>query len=70
MLTIDAHPDTGLTVASGAAGRVRVHTNGFRIDTVQAAAIEEPVGKLSGVRDVHVYPRTASVVVRYSPAAM
>jgi cation-transporting ATPase V len=68
MLTIDADRDAGLTVASDAAGRMRVHTNGFRIDGIRAVAIEEAVGKLSGVRAVHVYPRTASVVIRYSPA--
>jgi cation-transporting ATPase V len=68
MLIIDADRDAGLTVASDAAGRMRVHTNGFRIDGVRAVAIEEAVGKLSGVRAVQVYPRTASVVIRYSPA--
>ncbi|ASL09513.1 metal cation transporter p-type ATPase [Mycobacterium intracellulare subsp. chimaera] len=47
---------------------MRIHTNGFRIDTAQASMIEDAVGKLSGVRAVHVYPRTASVVIRYSPA--
>jgi cation-transporting ATPase V len=68
MLTVDADRDAGLTVASDAAGRMRIHTNGFRIDGVRAVAIEEALGKLSGVRAVHVYPRTASVVIRYSPA--
>jgi copper-transporting P-type ATPase V len=68
MLTIDAQPDAGLTVASDAAGRMRVHVTGFRIEGVRAVAIEEAVGKLTGVRAVHAYPRTASVVIRYSPA--
>jgi cation-transporting ATPase V len=69
MLTVDADRDAGLTVASDAAGRMRVHTNGFRIDGIRAAAIEDAVSKLTGVRAVHVYPRTASVVIRYSPTA-
>ena len=68
MLTIDADRDAGLTVASDAAGRMRIQANGFRIDGVRAVAIEEAVGKLTGVRGVRVYPRTASVVIRYSPA--
>jgi copper-transporting P-type ATPase V len=68
MLTIDADRDAGLTVASDAAGRMRIHTNGFRIDGVRAATIEDAVGKLTGVRAVHVYPRTGSIVIRYSPA--
>lgn len=67
MLTIDAPRDVGLTVASDAAGRMRVHTNGFRIDGGRAVQIEETVGKLPGVRTVRVYPRTASVVIRYVP---
>lgn len=67
MLTVDAQRDTGLTIASDAAGRMRIRTNGFRIDGSRAVVIEEMVGKLTGVRAVRVYPRTASVVVRYSP---
>ncbi len=67
MLTIDAQRDAGLTIASDAAGRMRIRTNGFRIDGSRAVVIEEMVGKLTGVRAVRVYPRTASVVVRYSP---
>jgi copper-transporting P-type ATPase V len=68
MVTIDAARDDGFAVASDAAGRMRVRTNGLRIDGVRAVAIEDAVGKLTGVRAVHVYPRTASVVIRYSPA--
>lgn len=67
MLAIDAQRDAGLTIASDAAGRMRIHTNGFRFDGARAVAIEDAVGKLSGVRTVRVYPRTASVVIRYSP---
>jgi cation-transporting ATPase V len=68
MLSTEAHREAGLTVASNAAGRMRINTNGLRIDRVRAVAIEEAVGKLTGVRAVHVYPRTASVVIRYLPA--
>ncbi|ETZ40590.1 MULTISPECIES: copper-translocating P-type ATPase [Mycobacterium] len=46
---------------------MRIHTNGFRMDEGRAVAIEETVGNLSGVRTVRVYPRTASVVIRYWP---
>ncbi|EUA56372.1 hypothetical protein I553_2704 [Mycobacterium xenopi 4042] len=37
------------------------------MDEGRAVAIEETVGNLSGVRTVRVYPRTASVVIRYWP---
>ncbi|WP_122447206.1 copper-translocating P-type ATPase [Mycobacterium pseudokansasii] len=46
---------------------MRVHVNGFRVDTVRAVAIEETVAEVAGVQAVQAYPRTASVVVRYSP---
>lgn len=60
--------DATVTVVSAAAGRMRVHANGFAIDATRAAAIEESVGRVSGVRAVRAYPRTASVVIWYSPA--
>lgn len=69
MLTINAHRDVGLTVVSAAAGLMHVYANGFRIDGGRDVAIEDAVGKLTGVRAVRVYPRTGSVVIRYSPAA-
>ncbi|MGH3957988.1 heavy metal translocating P-type ATPase [Mycobacterium sp.] len=47
---------------------MRIDVTGFRIDGVRAVAIEDAVGNLTGVRAVHVYPRAASVVIRYSPA--
>lgn len=47
---------------------MRVHANGFRFDGIRAAAIEETVAKVTGVRTVRAYPRTGSVVIRYSPA--
>ncbi len=55
------------TVVSAAAGRMRLHASGFHHDTARAAAIEEMVGKVTGVRAVRAYPRTASVVVWYAP---
>ncbi|MGB6207995.1 HAD-IC family P-type ATPase, partial [Mycobacterium sp.] len=46
---------------------MRVHVTGFGVDAVRAVAIEETVAKVSGVQAVHAYPRTASVVIWYSP---
>ncbi|BDE17282.1 putative copper-exporting P-type ATPase V [Mycobacterium kiyosense] len=68
-VTTDTLPDADVTlkVISNAAGRMRVHANGFRVDAVRAVAIEETVGKVTGVHAVHAYPRTASVVIWYSP---
>lgn len=62
-----ADADVRPTVVSAAAGRMRLHASGFHHDTVRAAAIEEMVGKVTGVRAVRAYPRTASVVVWYAP---
>ncbi|MBV8350314.1 MAG: copper-transporting ATPase, partial [Mycolicibacterium sp.] len=56
-----------LTVISDAAGRMRLHAQWFRNDATRAVAIEDAVDKIAGVRAVHAYPRTASVVVWYSP---
>lgn len=56
-----------LTVVSDAAGRIRVHAPWFRGDAVRAVAIEQAVDQVPGVRAVHAYPRTGSVVVWYSP---
>nr|WP_269323234.1 MULTISPECIES: iron export ABC transporter permease subunit FetB [Mycobacterium] len=63
--------DAGLrpAVVSAAAGRMRVHAVGFRHDYLRASAIEETVAKVTGVRAVQAYPRTASVVVWYAPGA-
>ncbi|AGB22408.1 copper/silver-translocating P-type ATPase [Mycobacterium sp. JS623] len=57
----------GLNVVSDAAGRIRVRVPWLRSDAVRAVAIEDAVETLTGVRAVHAYPRTASVVVWYSP---
>ncbi len=61
--------DTGvtLTVVSDAAGRMRVHATGFQFDAARAVAIEDTVSKVAGVKAVCAYPRTASVVIWYTP---
>ena len=56
------------TVVSAAAGRMRVHAVGFRHDAARALAIEEMVARVTGVRAVRAFPRTASVVIWYTPA--
>lgn len=55
------------TVVSDAAGRLRLHVPWFRHDACRAVAIEDAVERIAGVRAVHAYPRTSSVVVWYSP---
>lgn len=55
-----------LSVLSDAAGRMRVHAPWLRSDAVRAVAVEDSVDQVPGVRAVHAYPRTASVVVWYS----
>jgi manganese/zinc-transporting P-type ATPase C len=59
--------DPGLVVVSDAAGRMRVRVGWVRSDFRRAVAVEEVVAKQNGVRVVHAYPRTGSVVVWYSP---
>lgn len=44
-----------------------MHAPWFRGDALRAVAIEDSVDQVAGVRAVHAYPRTASVVVWYSP---
>ena len=56
-----------LVVISDAAGRMRVEVGWVRADPRRAVAVEEAVDRQSGVRAVHAYPRTGSVVVWYSP---
>jgi cation-transporting P-type ATPase C len=56
-----------VAVVSDAAGRIRVRVPWFRSDSIRAVAIEDAVEKVAGVRAVHAYPRTASVVVWYLP---
>ncbi|RFZ07800.1 putative copper-exporting P-type ATPase V [Mycobacterium marinum] len=62
-----AGADARLEVVSVASGRMRVHVSGFGVDAVRAVAIEEKVAKVTGVQAVQAYPRTASVVIWYSP---
>ncbi|OBH85255.1 copper-translocating P-type ATPase [Mycobacterium scrofulaceum] len=59
--------DPALRVISDAAGRMRVSVDWLRCDSRRAVAVEEAVAKEDGVRVVHAYPRTGSVVVWYSP---
>src|ERR1700749_594534 len=58
---------TDLLVVSDAAGRMRVKVPWVRADPRRAVAVEEAVDSQHGVRAVHAYPRTGSVVVWYSP---
>nr|WP_155764704.1 manganese-exporting P-type ATPase CtpC [Mycobacterium intracellulare] len=46
---------------------MRVAVSWVRADSRRAVAVEEAVAKCEGVRVVHAYPRTGSVVVWYSP---
>ncbi|MFP1154931.1 manganese-exporting P-type ATPase CtpC [Mycobacterium sherrisii] len=59
--------ESSLTILSDAAGRIRVAVDWVRSDPRRAVAVEEAVAKQTGVRAVHAYPRTGSVVVWYSP---
>ncbi|OUC77241.1 copper-translocating P-type ATPase [Gordonia lacunae] len=61
-------PPTDIVVRSSAAGRVRMTVPWLRVSNRavadrRAVAIEESVARVAGVRAVHAYPRTASVVV-------
>ncbi len=59
--------DPALVVVSDAAGRMRVRVDWVRSNSRRAVAVEDAVAKQNGVRVVHAYPRTGSVVVWYSP---
>jgi cation-transporting P-type ATPase C len=59
--------DPELVVVSDAAGRIRVLVPWVQANARRAVAVEESVGRQPGVRAVHAYPRTGSVVVWYSP---
>ncbi|WP_370588801.1 heavy metal translocating P-type ATPase [Pseudonocardia sp. C8] len=54
-----------LTVVSDAAGRVRFTAPALRGRVALAVAVEDEVDHVAGVRQVHAYPRTGSVVVWY-----
>ena len=55
----------GLRVVSDAAGRVRFDAPGLRSATGLAVAVEEALDGVEGVRQVHAFPRTGSLVVWY-----
>jgi cation-transporting ATPase V len=59
--------DATATVVSDASGRMRLRITGFHVDAVRAVAIEETLATVPGVQAVTAYPRTASVVIRYTP---
>jgi hypothetical protein len=58
--------DPSIDTVSDAAARMRLHVRWIRSDAIRAVAVEESVDRVTGVRAVHAYPRTASVVVWYS----
>ncbi|OZE42034.1 MULTISPECIES: cation-translocating P-type ATPase [unclassified Rhodococcus (in: high G+C Gram-positive bacteria)] len=66
--SLDAVPDRadGIEILSDAAGRMRLRVDWLRSSPGRAVAVEDHVDKIRGVRAVHAYPRTASVVVWYS----
>ncbi|MEU3473092.1 cation-translocating P-type ATPase [Rhodococcus sp. NPDC006774] len=73
MTTLVEHPlgvapdrADGIEVLSDAAGRMRIRVDWLRSSPGRAVAVEDHVDKIRGVRAVHAYPRTASVVVWYS----
>ena len=63
--TIPGRTD-GIEILSDAAGRMRLRVDWLRSSPGRAVAVEDHVDKIRGVRAVHAYPRTASVVVWYS----
>jgi len=54
-------------IVSDAAGRVRFATPELTRSPALAVAVEDAVDTVSGVRQVHAYPRTGNVVVWYEP---
>ncbi|HEY0575293.1 MAG TPA: cation-translocating P-type ATPase [Pseudonocardia sp.] len=54
-------------IVSDAAGRVRFATPELIRSPALAVAVEDAVDTVSGVRQVHAYPRTGNVVVWYDP---
>ncbi|MGY4711297.1 heavy metal translocating P-type ATPase [Mycolicibacterium sp. CBM1] len=57
-----------MTVRSDAAGRLRMNVANLLGNSRRAVAIEDALAATPGVRAVHAYPRTGSVVVWYTPA--
>ena len=66
-MTLALTKEPALQLVSDAAGRMRVQVAWVRCNSRRAVAVEEAVAKCNGVRVVHAYPRTGSVVVWYSP---
>lgn len=56
-----------VVVRSDAAGRIRLTVPWLVGSAARAVAVEDAIGALAGVRAVHAYPRTGSVVVWYAP---
>jgi cation-transporting P-type ATPase C len=56
-----------LQVCSDAAGRVRFRVPWLRGSEARAVAVEDAVDRVDGVRAVHAFPRTGSVVVWFHP---
>ncbi|MEV1290585.1 HMA2 domain-containing protein, partial [Pseudonocardia sp. NPDC049635] len=56
-----------LTVLSDAAGRIRYAVPALRGRVALAVAVEDQIDHVAGVRQVHAYPRTGSVVVWVRP---
>nr|WP_083826672.1 cation-translocating P-type ATPase [Hoyosella subflava] len=59
-------PADGLVIRSNSAGRMRVTVPWVYRSPARAVAVENAVEVVHGVRAVHVYPRTSSLVVWYS----
>ena len=54
-------------VISNAAGRLRLGVAGGSMGMAAAVGVEDAIAELNGVRAVHAYPRTGSVVVWFAP---
>lgn len=69
-VSTSTHPDSAvsLTIVAAAAGRIRLRFSGSRLDQARARRVQDIVGRLTGVRDVQMYPKTASMVIWYSSA--
>ncbi|PYE16460.1 cation-transporting P-type ATPase C [Williamsia limnetica] len=59
--------DDSVELRSDAGGRMRLVVRWLIASPGRAVAIEDAIGAVRGVRAVHAYPRTGSVVVWYSP---
>ncbi|GGF33739.1 heavy metal translocating P-type ATPase [Williamsia phyllosphaerae] len=59
-----------ITPVSDAAGRLRLRVGWLRGSSIRAVAIEEAVIGVPGVRVVHAYPRTGSVVIWYRTGSL